>query len=109
MTARPVPKSLYATSYFQRRRCTCASSPATSQPVDRAANQKLMNLPDHQDRMQGLRTALLLPILLACLTPAQLAGQQAAPSSKVLGTVQTISGKSLTVLSDSGTASAVSI
>lgn len=51
---------------------------------------------------------VLLPILFASLALPLSAGQQAS-SLHVLGTVQVINGKSLTVLSDSGTASAVSI
>jgi len=57
------------------------------------------------------RAVLAAPLLLASLafisirTPAQ----QASRSSRMVGTVQAINGKSLTVLSDSGAASAVSI
>jgi hypothetical protein len=61
----------------------------------------------------NLQTRAVFPGLLlltflassASRTPAQ----QASPSPRVLGTVQAIHGKSLTVLSDSGAASAVSI
>ena len=50
---------------------------------------------------------LLLTFLVS--SASRIPAQQASPSPRVLGTVQAINGKSLTVLSDSGTASAVSI
>lgn len=52
---------------------------------------------------------LLLTLFLASFAASLWAGQQNAPSARVLGTVQAIKDKTLTVLSDSGTASKVSI
>src|SRR5215475_12672576 len=53
--------------------------------------------------------ALWLPALLALFVAHLSASQQPAPPSRVLGTIQSVKGKTLTVLSDSGTASTVSI
>jgi len=53
--------------------------------------------------------AVLLPLIFAVLAAALSAGRQATQAPRVLGTVQAINGKSLTVLSDSGTASTITI
>jgi Domain of unknown function (DUF5666) len=54
--------------------------------------------------------AFLLPALMVSLSGSlSVAQQQPPPSPRVLGTIQAINGKSLTILSDSGTASAVSV
>ena len=53
--------------------------------------------------------ALWLPVLQALFVVHPSAGQQPAPPSRVLGTIQSVKDKTLTVLSDSGTASTVSI
>jgi Domain of unknown function (DUF5666) len=50
-----------------------------------------------------------LPVLLALSVAHLSAGQQPAPPSRVLGTIQAVKDKTLTVLSDSGTASTVFI
>jgi Domain of unknown function (DUF5666) len=54
-------------------------------------------------------TALWLPVLLALSVARLSAGQQPAPPSRVLGTIQAVKDQTLTVLSDSGTASTVFI
>jgi len=53
--------------------------------------------------------AVLLPLIFAVLAASLSAGRQATQAPRVLGTVQAINGKSLTVLSDSGTASTITI
>jgi len=68
-----------------------------------------MNRPTLQEprnlRLERALLSLITPFLAASL----LLAQQAAPAPRVLGTVQSINGKSLTVLSDAGVVSAVSI
>jgi len=56
-------------------------------------------------------TAITLAAFVLVVAALSLSAQPQTPSpaSRVLGTVQSISGKSLTVLSDSGTASAVAV
>lgn len=51
----------------------------------------------------------MLLVALTGFIAGRILAQQAPPSPRVLGTVQAINGKSLTVISDSGAASAVSI
>src|SRR5690348_3066325 len=58
---------------------------------------------------RAFAAALLLSLLPAPFVAELSAGQQPAPVSRVLGTVQAIKDKTLTVLSDSGTASTVFI
>jgi len=53
--------------------------------------------------------AVLQPLIFAVLAASLSAGRQATQPPRVLGTVQAINGKSLTVLSDSGTASTIMI
>ena len=52
---------------------------------------------------------VLLSLIVPFFSPSRIFAQQAAPTPRVLGTVQSISGKSLTVLSDAGVAATVSI
>ena len=52
---------------------------------------------------------VLLSLNVPFFTASRLFAQQAAPTPRVLGTVQSIDGKSLTVLSDAGVAATVSI
>ena len=66
-----------------------------------------MNRTNSQSRARF--RALLLFFFLAPSASQGTCAQQVSPSPRVLGTVQAIHGKSLTILSDSGTASAVSI
>ena len=69
-----------------------------------------MNRAEFQKRGIRAGAALLLSFFLQLKTAPLLSAQQPAASSpRVLGTIQSINGKSLTVLSDSGTASSVSI
>jgi hypothetical protein len=67
----------------------------------------------HRAAFQNQRTryyaSLLLALLLASFLARSSSGQQSAPPPRVLGTVQAINDKMVTVLSDSGTASTVSI
>jgi hypothetical protein len=74
-----------------------------------SGHQKPMNRAAIQNRGTSLFTALLLPTLFAALSGPLSARQQPAQPPRVLGTIQAINGKSLIVLSDSGTASSVSI
>src|SRR5262245_42496296 len=66
-----------------------------------------MNRTNFQSRAEF--SALLLLIFLAFCASQMTCAQQVSPSPRVLGTVQAINGKSLVILSDSGTGSAVSI
>ena len=70
-----------------------------------------MNRATFQNRRTNLYfyAGLFLTLFLASFTAGLWAGQQTAPSPRVLGTVQAIKDQTLTVLSDSGTASTVSI
>jgi len=52
---------------------------------------------------------VLLSLIVPFFSPSRIFAQQANPTPRVLGTVQSISGKSLTVLSDAGVAATVSI
>jgi len=106
----PVPKFPPTTSYFQ----TAAGGvfqPTKSKywPSGARGNCKAMNRPTLQEprnlRLERALLSLITPFLAASL----LLAQQAAPAPRVLGTVQSINGKSLTVLSDAGVVSAVSI
>ncbi len=74
-----------------------------------SGRQKTMNRAAVQNQRTGFYAALLLTLFLASFVARLSAGQQSAPPSRVLGTVQAIKDKTLTVLSDSGTASTVSI
>src|SRR5215470_4848942 len=62
-----------------------------------------------RNHSRALGAAPWLPVLLALFAAHPSAGQQPAPPSRVLGTVQSVQDSSLTVLSDSGTTSRVSI
>jgi hypothetical protein len=69
-----------------------------------------MNRAKFQKRGITAGAALLLSFFLQLKEAPLLSAQQPAASSpRVLGTIQSINGKSLTILSDSGTASSVSI
>jgi hypothetical protein len=68
-----------------------------------------MNRPTLQEPRSLLLERVLLSLIAPFLAASLLSAQQAAPAPRVLGTVQSINGKSLTVLSDAGVASAVSI
>jgi len=74
-----------------------------------SGRQKTMNRAAVQKQRTGFYAALLLTLFLAWFVARLSAGRQSAPPSRVLGTVQAIKDKTLTVLSDSGTASTVSI
>jgi Domain of unknown function (DUF5666) len=73
-----------------------------------SGRQKTMNRAAAQEQRTGFYAALLLTVFLASFV-ARLTAGQSAPPSRVLGTVQAIKDKTLTVLSDSGTAATVSI
>jgi Domain of unknown function (DUF5666) len=73
------------------------------------SNCKAMNRPTLQEPRSLRREKALLSLIMPFLAASLLSAQQAAPAPRVLGTVQSINGKSLTVLSDAGVVSAVSI
>src|SRR5262249_22703127 len=79
------------------------------QPDRQGGLPKPMNRADSQDCRTKIGAVLLALTLFVPLGGSLLAGQQASPPARVLGTVEAINGKSLTVLSDSGTAFAVAI
>jgi uncharacterized protein DUF5666 len=87
----------------------CAASPLAS-AVRKLGGEKTMDRTSFQERGILAGTVALSFFLLHMYAATLPAAQQTAASSpRVLGTVQSISGKSLTVLSDSGSASTVSI
>src|SRR5215813_3969581 len=62
-----------------------------------------------RNHSRAFGAALWLSVLLALFAAHPSTGQQPAPPSRVLGTVQAVKDQTLTVLSDSGTASTVFI
>jgi Domain of unknown function (DUF5666) len=70
---------------------------------------KAMNRPTLQQPKSLPIERALWSLITLFLATSLLSAQQVAPAARVLGTIQSINGKSLTVLSDAGVASAVSI
>ena len=68
-----------------------------------------MNRMTFQERRSLVLARVLLSFFAPLLAVPLPSAQQATPTPRVLGTVQSINGKSLMVLSDAGVASAVSI
>jgi hypothetical protein len=77
--------------------------------MNRAA-KKAMNRTKSPKIRNGTGAALLLSAFFTLHSATLLTAQQPAPAApRVMGTIQSINGKSLTVVSDAGTASTISI
>lgn len=87
--------------------------PASSRPFDspkKIRNRKMTFRPDLNKPTLGIFPQLFCAALLAVFSATPVLAQQTARSvSRVIGTVQAINGKSLTVISDSGASSVVSL
>jgi Domain of unknown function (DUF5666) len=73
------------------------------------ATVKAMNRVTIQKPRSLFLEVVLLSLIVPFFSASRLFAQQAVPTPRVLGTVQSINGKSLTVLSDAGVAATVSI
>src|ERR1700741_1460455 len=86
-----------------------SSQPCQNAGLQAGSHCKAMNRLTIQKPRSSFLEVVLLSLIVTFFSASRLFAQQAAPTPRVLGTVQFINGKSLTVLSDAGVAATVSL
>jgi Domain of unknown function (DUF5666) len=104
-----VPKFAAATSYLRTAAGGVFQPTLSKCWTSGGRHCKAMNLVTVQKPRSLFPEVVLLSLIVTFFSASRLFAQQAAPTPRVLGTVQSINGNSLTVLSDAGAAATVSI